>query len=375
MFKNKKKSVVKKTRRRRRKSDLIIVFCTFFLVIAGLVMLASASSNLGKIRFDDTYHYLKHQLMFGVSFGLIGFFLASKIYYRFYEKIAVILILVGLGLLLLVYTPFGLQTGGAERWIQLGPISFQPAEFMNIAMIVYLAAWLRKKERTKKAIKGLVPFLIVVGLTTYLLLKQPSTSSAAILLAVSLIIYFASGTKFSHVLAIILIGVIAFGSVIYLSPYRWERVQSFLNPEANQLSSGYHINQTLIAIGSGGLWGVGYGQSTTKIKYLPEPIGDSIFAVIAEEMGFVGTGVLMGIFLLLILRTFQVAARARDKFGHLLLVGFGSLIAIQAFVNIAAVSGVIPLTGAPLPFISYGGTALVSFMTIAGIINNVSKYN
>ncbi len=375
MFKNKKKSVVKKTRRRRRKSDLIIVFCTFFLVIAGLVMLASASSNLGKIRFDDTYHYLKHQLIFGVSFGLIGFFLASKIYYRFYEKIAVILILVGLGLLLLVYTPFGLQTGGAERWIQLGPISFQPAEFMNIAMIVYLAAWLRKKERTKKVLKGLVPFLIVVGLTTYLLLKQPSTSSAAILLAVSLIIYFASGTKFSHVLAIILIGVIAFGSVIYLSPYRWERVQSFLNPEANQLSSGYHINQTLIAIGSGGLWGVGYGQSTTKIKYLPEPIGDSIFAVIAEEMGFVGTGVLMGIFLLLILRTFQVAARARDRFGHLLLVGFGSLIAIQAFVNIAAVSGVIPLTGAPLPFISYGGTALVSFMTIAGIINNVSKYN
>ena len=374
MFK-KKKGVVKRVRRRRRRSDLIVVFCMIFLVVVGLVMLASASSNLGKIRFDDTYHYLKHQLMFGVTFGLIGFFLASKIYYRFYEKIAVILILVGLGLLLLVYTPFGLQTGGAERWLQLGPVSFQPAEFMNIAMIIYLAAWLRKKERTKKIMKGLVPFLIVVGLTTYLLLKQPSTSSAAILLAVSLIIYFASGTKFSHVLAIILIGTIAFSSAIYFSPYRWERVQSFLNPEANQLSSGYHINQTLIAIGSGGLWGVGYGQSTTKIRNLPEPIGDSIFAVIAEEMGFVGTGVLLAIFLLLILRTFQIAARAKDKFGHLLLVGFGSLIAIQAFVNIAAVSGVIPLTGAPLPFISYGGTALVSFMTIAGIINNVSKYN
>jgi len=374
MFKN-KKSVVKRVRRRRRRSDLIVIFCTVFLVVVGLVMLASASSNLGKIRFDDTYHYLKHQLMFGVTFGLIGFFLASKIYYRFYEKIAVILILVGLGLLLLVYTPFGLQTGGAERWLQLGPVSFQPAEFMNIAMIIYLAAWLRKKERTKKVMKGLVPFLVVVGLTTYLLLKQPSTSSAAILLAVSLIIYFASGTKFSHILAIILIGTIAFGSVIYFSPYRWERVQSFLNPGTNQLSSGYHINQTLIAIGSGGLWGVGYGQSTTKISYLPEPIGDSIFAVIAEEMGFVGTGVLLAIFLLLILRTFQIAARAKDKFGHLLLVGFGSLIAIQTFVNIAAVSGVIPLTGAPLPFISYGGTALVSFMTIAGIINNVSKYN
>ena len=374
MFK-KKKGVVKRVRRRRRRSDLIVVFCMIFLVVVGLVMLASASSNLGKIRFDDTYHYLKHQLMFGVTFGLIGFFLASKIYYRFYEKIAVILILVGLGLLLLVYTPFGLQTGGAERWLQLGPVSFQPAEFMNIAMIIYLAAWLRKKERTKKIMKGLVPFLIVVGLTTYLLLKQPSTSSAAILLAVSLIIYFASGTKFSHVLAIILIGTIAFSSAIYFSPYRWERVQSFLNPEANQLSSGYHINQTLIAIGSGGLWGVGYGQSTTKIRNLPEPIGDSIFAVIAEEMGFVGTGVLLAIFLLLILRTFQIAARAKDKFGHLLLVGFGSLIAIQTFVNIAAVSGVIPLTGAPLPFISYGGTALVSFMTIAGIINNVSKYN
>ena len=363
-------------RTRKRRHDYIIVFCTLFLVAAGLVMLASASSNLGQLRFGDSYYYLKHQIFFGLSIGLLGFFLASNIYYRYLEKFSIILLLANILLLLLVFTDLGIRAGGADRWLQLGPISFQPSELLKITAVVYLAAWFsRRKERIMSFAKGLLPPVLIIGFIVYILFKQPSTSSAIILAVISIIIYFASGAKLSHISILALVGLIAFGSIIYLTPYRWERVQAFLNPDENQLSTTYHINQTLIAIGNGGMFGTGYGQSTIKVHYLPEPIGDSIFAVIAEELGFAGVIAIIGAFLILVARTLFIAAKAQSKFGQLLLAGFGSLIAIQTFINIASVSGVIPLTGAPLPFISFGGTALAIFMVIAGIINNVSRYS
>lgn len=371
-------SFVNRLRHSRGKghNDYVIIAAVAFLVVVGLVMLASASSNLGKLRFGDSYYYLKHQLIFGLAIGLIGFFLASNIYYRFYEKMTFVLLIISVGLLLLVFTSLGVEAGGANRWLKLGPLVFQPAEFLKITMIIYLAAWLsRKKERITSFAKGLLPFLIVVGLITFILLKQPSTSAAALLLFVSLAVYFASGAKPTFVIGLILAGALAFGLIIYTTPYRWERVQSFLNPQLDTQDSSYHINQSLITIGSGGLWGVGYGQSSTKIHYLPEPIGDSIFAIVAEEIGFVGAMVVICAFLILIFRTFAIAAKCDSKFGQLLLVGFGSLIALQTFINIAAISGVIPLTGVALPFISYGGTALVVFLTMTGIINNVSRYS
>jgi cell division protein FtsW len=220
-----------------------------------------------------------------------------------------------------------------------------------------------------------VPFLIILGLITFLLLKQPATSTSALLLAVALIAYFVSGARISYIISALGAGILILALVTYFTPYRLARVKSFLNPEADIQSAGYHVNQTTMAIGLGGWTGVGYGQSTTKIKYLPEPIGDSIFAVIAEELGFAGATALIAIFFLLIFRMLILAARARDRFAQLLLVGFASLIALQTFINIGAISGIIPLTGMPLPFISYGGTALAVFMTIAGIVVNVSRYN
>ena len=183
-----------------------------------------------------------------------------------------------------------------------------------------------------------------------------------------------SGAKLSYLAAAFLGAGLILLLIIYLTPYRWERLVNFFEPEANILSGGFHRNQALIAIGSGGLFGAGFGQSTTKISYLPEPAGDSIFAVIAEELGFVGAGLLILVFLALVLKIFFLSKRAPDKFGELLLIGFGSLIAIQTFAHIGAISGLIPLTGTPLPFISYGGTALAVFMTIGGIVVNVSKY-
>jgi len=357
------------------KPDYLILFCVAALVIFGLVILTSASSHLGRIKFGDTYYYLKHQIVYGLSIGLFGFLAAFFIPYRFYRKISLIAILISIFLLFLVFTPLGFSAGGADRWLKLGPLIFQPSEIVKLTFILYLAAWLSTdSERSKSFLKGLIPFLAISGLISALLLKQPSTSTMAILLTSALIVYFVSGARLSYIAGAILLGILVLALVIYLTPYRFNRVVNFLNPEANPQGGGYHLNQALIAIGSGGWLGVGYGQSTTKISYLPEPIGDSIFAVIAEELGLIGSSVLILVFLLLLVRTFMLAKKTSDRFAKLLLTGFASLIGVQAFVNIAAISGLIPLTGTPLPFISYGGTALAIFMTMSGIILNISKY-
>ncbi|MDD5547952.1 MAG: FtsW/RodA/SpoVE family cell cycle protein, partial [Candidatus Pacebacteria bacterium] len=216
-------------------------------------------------------------------------------------------------------------------------------------------------------------FLFICGIISYLLYIQPSTSVIFILMAASGCVYLASGARLIYVAGTLGLVALAITAMIYVTPYRMQRITSFFNKDANTQTTGYHLSQSLKAIGSGGLLGVGYGQSTTKTYYLPEPIGDSIFAVIAEEWGFIGAIFLILVFLALIIRGFTLSKRA-DRFGQLVLIGFSSLIGIQAFVNMAAISGLIPLTGMPLPFISYGGTALAVFMTISGIMVNISKY-
>ena len=355
--------------------DYLIIFCTFFLVVFGLVMLTSASLSLAQIKFGDSYFYLKHQILYGLMPGIIGFWLASKFSYRHYQNLAVVLLLISIVSLVLLFTPLGITSGGSTRWLKLGSLSFQPSELLKITFIIYLASWLGNKSyRQRNFFSGFLPFLIILGLVTSLLILQPSTSAAAILIATALIIYFASGAKFSYIFNSILFGLIIFSIISYLTPYRWERIQSFINPDKNIQSSSYQINQSLIAIGSGGITGVGFGQSTTKLRYLPQPTDDSIFAVIAEEFGFIGSTFLILAFITLILRSLLLANSLSDEAGKLMLIGFGSLIAIQTFIHIASISGVIPLTGVPLPYISYGGTTLATFMTISGIMVNISKY-
>jgi len=349
--------------------DPLLFFAVMALIVFGLVMLASASSHLGKTKFDDSYYYLKHQIYFGFLPGLAGLLTTSFIHYRHYQKWALPLLFLTLILLLLVFTPWwGLRAGGADRWLRFGSFSFQPAELLKISFFIYLAAWLQKKG-------GFIPFVIIMGTVAFLLLAQPATSTAALLMAAAIITYFMSGARLYQFFLAALLGGGVLLLLIYLTPYRWERVKTFLDPEADRQASGYHLSQTLIAIGSGGLTGVGYGQSTTKINYLPEPIGDSIFAVIAEELGFIGALGFVALIMLLAGRMFIIAGRSKDQFGYLAVIGFASLIALQSFIHIAAVSGLIPLTGIPLPFISYGGTGLFAFMTMTGIVFNISKYN
>jgi cell division protein FtsW len=355
--------------------DYSIILFTLLLVVFGLLMVTSASSELGQKKFNDSYFYLKHQLIYGLSIGLIGFLTASKIYYKYLQKIATFLLLLTIVGLILVFTPLGASAGGASRWLEIGGFVFQPSEILKITFIVYIAAWLSGKEERRTSFwGGFVPFLVISGLISALLIFQPSTSVVVILMASALAVYFASGAKISYILGIIVLGILALAVISYFSPYRWQRLTGFLNPEENIQNSAFHINQALIAIGSGGLTGVGYGQSTTKILYLPEPIGDSIFAVVGEEFGFIGSLFLISAFLFLIMRGFLLSRKIGDRFGRLLLIGFSALIGVQAFVNIGAISGLIPLTGTPLPFISYGGTALAVFMTISGIMVNISKH-
>lgn len=359
--------------------DYAFLILALMLVVGGLLMLSSASSDLGKIKFNDTYYYLKHQLFYGLSLGIVGFFAGSVFYYRRLQKMALPLLLFSLVGLVLVFTPIGFSHGKAYRWISLGPLSLQPAEFLKLTFIIYLAAWLaapamkRSTMRSMDFTAGFLPFLLISGLVGLLILIQPSTTTFLIIMASGLIVYFIAGARPSYIILTILVGALCLAAVLFLThDYRLERITTFLG--TNTARDSYHLDQALITIGSGGWWGVGYGRSTAKFKFLPEPIGDSLFAVLAEELGFMGAIILILLFAAFLFRGLFIAYRSRDQFARLMTVGFMSVIGIQTIIHIAAISGIMPLTGVPLPFMSYGGTSLMVFLTMAGIVVNISRY-
>lgn len=359
----------------RTSPDYLFIALALLLTLFGLVMLTSASSDLGKAKFGDSYYYLTHQLYYGLAFGFFGFFLGLSIYFGLWEKFGTPLLILNIVLLLLVFSSLGVSIKGGDRWLGFGQFTFQPGEILKLTFFVYLAAWVSKNQsRSKKFVEGFLPFLTLIGGVMLLLLLQPATTTSILIFGASVLMYFTAGARISFLITAVLIAGIAVSLVVYFTPYRFERILTFVNPEIDTLGSSYHINQALIAIGAGGLTGTGFGQSTTKLKYLPEPIGDSIFAVIAEELGFIGAVAVITAFLVLIWRGLRIAKRAPDTFSRVLVTGFVSLIGLQAFVNMAAISGIIPLSGVPLPFISYGGTALAVFLTMVGIIANISKY-
>jgi cell division protein FtsW len=346
------------------------------LLVFGFVMLASASSDLGKTQFNNTYYYLEHQALFGLSLGLIGFAIGYFVPYIKFKKIAFPMLVISILFLALVFTRFGSTINSTNRWLRFGPLSFQPAELMKLTYLVYLAAWLSntKLKRTTDLQSGFLPFLIISGIIAVLLLLQPATSTVAILLTSGLVVYFVSGAPIKYIAGVVALGAVVVGALILITPYRLARITGYLHQGANTQGQNYQLNQSLIAIGSGGIVGQGYGQSATKANYLPDPIDDSIFAVVGEELGFIGAGALIALFCMFTFRLYWLARKVTDRFGRFLLIGFGTVIALQAFVNMASISGIIPLTGVPLPFVSYGGTALAVFLTMSGIALNVSKY-
>ncbi|MDP1884355.1 MAG: putative lipid II flippase FtsW [Candidatus Moranbacteria bacterium] len=357
------------------KSDMILLYAVFGLIIFGLIMIASAGIGYARVRFGDEYFFFKRQLLFGVLPGLLLMAIIRNIDYKIWKKLSVPFFFVSIVFLVLVFVPgIGTKIYGASRWVQFGPFSFQPAEMLKISLILYLAAWLEgKKDMVDDFYEGLVPFAMIVALVSFLLIKQPDigTLGATILIAMS--VFFASGAKVSHMFLMGAAGLASLFVLIKFESYRMNRLLVFLNPELDPRGIGYQINQALLAIGSGGIFGVGLGHSLQKFNYLPEPVGDSIFAIIGEELGMLGESALIFLFIVLAVRGFKIAKNAPDTFGRLTAVGIVSWIVFQAFINIAAISGLIPLTGIPLPFISYGGTSIVFLLAGIGILLNISK--
>lgn len=354
--------------------DRVFALITIALAFAGLAIFSSAALGLLAREGSSVSRDIFIQTGLGLVLGLIALFIISRIPLAVIKRYAIYLYAASIVFTLLVFIPgVGVSALGATRWINVGFTTIQPAEFLKIGVVLVLAWYLSLHARELHDIrKGLLPFIAMVGVPAVILLLQPNTSTMLVISATATAMYFAAGAPLRDFAILIGLTLLALGIVLAVRPYVRQRVETFFNPTANSLSSSYQIQQSLIAVGSGGLLGRGFGQSVEKFNYLPEPDGDSVFAVYAEETGFVGAIVLLALFVALAARGIVIAGNSRDLFGGLIALGFSVLIAIQAFINISAMLGIIPLTGLPLPFVSHGGTALLAVLAMCGLVLNVA---
>jgi cell division protein FtsW len=358
--------------RRSREPDLILFLAILSLAGIGIAMSYSASAVFAMKEFGDSYYFLKRQIIWFVSgFALLLIF--KEIDYRVYLKLTKIMLLLSIVMLALVFVPgIGRSAKGSARWLGAGAFSMQPSEFVKIFMVIYLAK-VFSSEKGDRFIQILIP-VVIVSAVFLMIMLQPDFGTAIDILIVSVIILFVSGFPFTYILSLAVISVPMFYLLIYMVEYRRERIISFLNPWAFRFGIGYHIIQAFIAFKKGGLFGVGLGKGTQKLSRLPEPHTDFIYAVIAEEAGLAGTMIIALLFVVILWRGIIISAGVQDNFGRLLAVGLSLMITVQAFINMAVVAGVLPTAGIPLPFMSYGGSSLLSNMIAAGILLNISRY-
>ncbi len=354
--------------------DFALIIVVGIILIFGLVMLSSASAVIAYVKFGDVYYYIKHQI-FALILGLIAFWFISQIDYHIWQKYAFWFLLASIILLLLVFIP-GLSAtyGKARSWINIFGFSLQPSEFVKLSFLLYLSAWLEKRgQEIKETSRGLGPFFVVLGAIAFLMIMQPDLGTLSIIAATSLIVYYVGGGRLSHILLIVLLGIVCVYTMAHLRPYQMNRFKCLIDPDFSKEDICYQVNQSLIAVGSGGLWGRGLGESRQKYMYLPEVSGDSIFAIIGEEVGFVFSSFLILCFLFLFWRGFLIAKYAPDEFGRILAVGIVSWLVLQTIINIGGMINIMPMTGVPLPFVSYGGSAILSALAAIGILVNISK--
>ena len=348
--------------------DILLLGSVVFLTFFGLLMIYDASSFVAFRDFSDKYHYVRDQSVW-IILGLIVLFIGSRFDYKRYYNLALPLLLVSILFLFLVFVPgIGISALGANRWVNMGFFILQPSELVKLSLAIYLAAWFSTKE------KGRLPaFLLLLSLIIGLIMLQPDMGTASIVLAEALAVYFLSGANVLHIVGLIPIILLGGLALIKLEPYRAARLSTFLNPDASLQTTSYHTRQILIALGSGGITGLGFGNSLQKYAYLPEGTTDSIFAIIAEETGFVGSFFIILIFLAIIWCGFKIAMSARDTFGKLLAGAITVFLGAQIIINLSAQTLLFPLTGIPLPFLSYGGSALIVNLFSIGILLNISK--
>ncbi len=361
---------------KEKKVDKFFLIILFLLIFFGTAMFVSASFGILARSEKTFYSVIVSQLVEGLGMGFICLLVCLKIDYKFWRNYSFLIFLGSILLTAAVFVPhIGWNHGGAERWIALGPIKFQPVEFLKFGFIVYFAAWLSwAKSKITDFRFGILPFSIMLAVIAVVLLKQPDTKSFILITLTGISMLFVSGVPVKYIFGSAFLLIIAMSVLVYFTPYLQARVKTFINPSQDGQGSSYQIQQSMIALGSGGVFGRGYGQSVQKFNYLPEPQGDSIFAVLGEEFGIVGTFSIIFLYLLFLLRGLHIANSSPDSFSGLLVFGIVILIVLQSFMHIASVIGVFPLTGVPLVFMSQGGTALMVYMAAVGIVLNISKY-
>ncbi len=356
--------------------DRILLAIILFLVTFGFFIFSSASLGLlarDGARFSSVAF---SQIVFGIVGGLLALFITSQIFYRNWRRYAFYIFVSTVVLTLCVFLPgIGLEHGGARRWIAIGGFSFQPSELLKLGYTVYMATWLSGISKKIGSFKeGTVPFIGITAVVGFVTLIQPDTDTFLIMGIAGVAMFITAGGSWRDVLLLLIGGILLLAVLAFSRPYIKDRITTFINPASDPQGKSYQVQQALIAIGSGGITGRGFGQSIQKFEYLPEPIGDSIFAVYSEEFGFIGSSLLIVLITFFTFRGYKIASHAPDLFGMLLVVGFMTIIITQAFLNIAAMISLAPLMGLPLPFISHGGTAMLVTLASVGVVLNVSKY-
>lgn len=354
--------------------DQVLLFVTITLALVGLVMMFSASAVVAGKKFDDSWYYLKRQLVW-LTVGFLLLHAASRIDYIWWKRLSWPLLGIVMVLLAMVLLPSitGL-INGARRWLPLGPISVQPAEMAKLIVVMYLAAYLaRKEEQLQDFATGPLPPLLVIGMISAMILKEPDLGTVVVVGFVTGALLFVAGARLSHLSMMALCAILIGLALILTSDYRLPRLLTFLDPSKDRLNAGHQITQSFLAFGSGGLFGVGLGEGKQKLLFLPEPHTDFVLALVGEELGFVGTCIIILLFVVFVIRGFQISTRARSPFGRYLGVGITTLIGIQALINACVVTGLLPTKGLTLPFVSYGGSSLVVSLTAVGILLNISR--
>ena len=367
------KRLIKILTRRRNPVDSSLVIIMVMLLAAGLLVLFSATY------FAATENRLSEVIkqLLGIALGTVACIVTSRIPYRFWRQTWVVatgLIISAILLILVIIPGIGVYINGSRRWLSIGGLSFQPSELAKFAIVLYMATVLSYAgPRIKRLWTGIVPVLIVPGVTFLLILEQPNLSTAGSIMIVSLILIIMAGAKWRHILLMLVSGVCVGGFYAWSEPYRRRRLMSFRNPFAMMHDEGYQLSQSLIAFGSGGVFGMGLGQGRQKYAYLPYPESDFIFAIVGEDFGLLGCMAVIALFVALMIAGYRVAIACRDKFGALLAAGITSSITVQAFLNMGVVVGILPTTGLPLPFFSAGGTSVSITMAAMGILMNISR--
>lgn len=357
---------------RAGKPDILIFAAVITLLTIGLVMVFSASSIIGIADYGDPYHYVQRQSILAVV-GLVALFLLVRVDYHVFKVLALPGLIVSFALLILVLF-VGQGTGGATRWIRVGGFNLQPSELAKLAMINYAAVYIStKRDRIRRFFSGLLPLLIILGVKFGLIMLEPDFGTGAALVFATLVVVFAGGAHLGQLFILAGLSAPVVWQLIVREEYRFRRLMAFLDPWADPTGAGWNVIQSLLAIGSGGLFGLGLGRSRQKFSYLPEHHTDFIFAILCEELGFVGGVFVVLLFFVLAWRGLRTALQAPDLYGSLLAIGITAMIAFQAMINIGVVTGSLPVTGIPLPFISHGGSSLLTSLAGIGVLLNISR--